>query len=259
MHEAQIIFQKTVMPNQDPPKVLQPSEQPLDFPALPIAAQRSAILGLRFLPVRLMRGNQLNTPGLQSFIQRITIIRLVANQSFRSLFRKTSFQRGLHQRHFMRRSTAKGYGDRKTSAVCHCHDLCTFAPLGFSHPWAPFFAMTKVPSMKHSVKSNPPRSFTSFSNARKIASNTPERTHSWKRRWQVWYGGYLSGMSFHCAPVRMIHKIPSRTSRLSRRGLPRPSGRFGGSGMSGRIIAHCSSVRSIGSLPFGIRAGVYHF
>lgn len=50
-------------------------------------------------------------------------------------------------------------------AVCHCHDLRTFAPLGFSHPLAPFLAMTKVPSMKHSVKSRLPRSCRSFTNA----------------------------------------------------------------------------------------------
>ena len=143
--------------------------------------------------------------------------------------------------------TANGYGDRKTRAVCHCHDLCTFAPLGFSHPLAPFFAMTKVPSMKHSVKSRSPRSCISCTNVRRITSNVPERTHSWKRRWHVWYGGYRSGISFHWAPVRMIHRIPLRISRLSRRGLPRPSARFGGSGISGLITFHCSSVRSIGS------------
>jgi len=149
----------------------------------------------------------------------------------------------------MRRSTANGYGDRKTRAVCHCHDLCTFAPLGFSHPLAPFFAMTKVPSMKHSVKSRSPRSFMSCTSALRITSNAPERTHSWKRRWQVWYGGYRSGISIHCAPVRMIHNIPLRISRSSRRGLPRPSGRFGGCGMKGLTMFHCSSVRSTGSSP----------
>jgi hypothetical protein len=114
---------------------------------------------------------------------------------------------------------------------------------------APFFAMTKLPSMKHSVKSSSPRSFMSCTSALRIASNVPERTHSWKRRWQVWYGGDRSGLSFHGAPVRMIHKIPLRISRLSRRGLPRPSRRCGGSGIRGLRISHCSSVRSIGLSP----------
>jgi len=240
------------MTNKDPTKVLQPGEQPLNLPSPYVTSQRSPVLGLGFLPVRPMRRNHLDTLVFQPFVQRVTIISLVTDQSFGWVIRETTVQSRLDQRYFMRRSTANGYGDRKTRAVCHCHDLCTFAPLGFSNPLAPFFAMTKVPSMKHSVKSSPPRSFTSFTNARRMSSNTPERTHSWKRRWQVWYGGYRSGISFHCAPVRMIHKMPLRISRLSRRGLPRPSGRFGGSGISGWMMSHCSSVRSIGSPPFWI-------
>ncbi len=58
--------------------------------------------------------------------------------------------------------------------------------------------------------------------------------------------------ALHYVPVRMNHKMPSRISQLSRRGLLRSSGRFGGSGISCLMIPHCSSVRSIGSLPFGI-------
>jgi hypothetical protein len=100
-------------------------------------------MGLGFLPVRLMRRNHLNTLLFQYSIQRVTIVGFVANQSLRLVFGKTSLQGALHQSYFMRRSIANGYGDWKTSAVCHCHDLCTFALLGFFHPLAPFFAMTK--------------------------------------------------------------------------------------------------------------------
>ena len=149
----------------------------------------------------------------------------------------------------MRRSTSNGYGDRKTSAICHCHELCTLAPLGFSHPCAPFLAMTKVPSIKHSVKSNSPRSFTSCTSCLRIVSKVPVWTHSWKRRWQVWYGGYRLGISCHGAPVRMTQRIPFKMARLSTLGLPFPSARFTGLGNRGSTTAHCSSVRSIHSLP----------
>src|ERR687888_788636 len=89
----------------------------------------------------------------------------------------------------MWRSTSNGYGDRKTSAVCHCHDLRTFAPLGLSHPLSPFFAITNVPSIKHSLRSKSPRSFKSLARDLSMFLNTPVCIHSWKRRWQGWYGG----------------------------------------------------------------------
>ena len=133
----------------------------------------------------------------------------------------------------------------KTGAICHCHELCTFAPLGFSHPSAPFLTMTKLPSMKHSVRSKPPRSFTSLTKARKISSKTPFATHSWKRRCQVWYGGYRLGISCQGAPVRSTHKIPFRIARSSTLGRPLPSVRRCTFGSKGSTIAHCSSLRSV--------------
>lgn len=39
---------------------------------------------------------------------------------------------------FMRRSTGHVNGDRKASAICHCHDLCPFARLVFPTPRSPF-------------------------------------------------------------------------------------------------------------------------
>lgn len=249
MNKADVVFNQAIKTNQDPTIILKPCKQSFNFPSSPIAAEFAPVLGPGFLSIGSMRGDQFHSIFSQLRIQWIAVIRFVADQTLRQLFGEHSFQSRLYEGDLMRRSTASGYGDRKTRAVCHCHDLCTFAPLGFSHPLAPFFAMTKVPSMKHSVKSRSPRSFMSFTNILRITSNVPERTHSWKRRWQVWYGGYRSGKSFHGAPVRMIHKIPLRISRLSRRGLPRPSGRFGGCGMRGLITSHCSSVRSIGSSP----------
>jgi len=240
-------------------KVLQPSKQSLNLPASAITTQRSTVLGAGFLSVDLMWSDHLNTLLAQAFIQRITVIRSISDQSFRSHLRKPGLEGRLNQLHFMRRSTSNGYGDRKTSAVCHCHELCTLAPLGFSHPAAPFFAMTKLPSMKHSVRSNLPRSLTSFTSARNTFSNVPQRTHSWKRRWQVWYGGYLSGISCHGAPVRKTHKMPFRISRSFTRGLPRPSILLFGFGRSGLTTSHCSSLRSIGSLPISSLSPVYHF
>jgi hypothetical protein len=145
----------------------------------------------------------------------------------------------------VRRSRGGADGERKTKAVCHCHELRTFAPLGRSHTPAPFFATMNVPSIKHSVRSRPPRSLRSDAKASRMRSSVRSRTQRWKRRWQVWYGGYRPGRSCHCAPVRRIHKMPFRTSRLLRHGRPRPSARRGRWPINGSRTAHCSSVRSI--------------
>jgi hypothetical protein len=140
------------------------------------------------------------------------------------------------------------YGDRKTSAVCDCHDLGTLAPLGFPDAEPPFLAGTKVPSTKASERSMPPRLSRSSAKARKIFSIVPSRTHPWNRRWHVWYEGYLSGRSFQGAPVRSTQRIPLRTSRDGRQGRPRPSLRRGSSGIKGFNSCHCSSVRSMAAM-----------
>src|SRR5215217_1251542 len=237
------------MTNLNSSKVLQPGKQAFDFPTSFISAQDTAILGGRFLAVGFVWRNHLNSLLLQTLIERIAIIGSITDQSFRFFFGESLFQGFFHQLHFMWRSTSNGYGERKTSAICHCHELCTFAPLGFSHPSAPFLAITKLPSMKHSVRSKPPRSFTSLTSTRNTSSNTPFSTHSWNRRWQVWYGGYRSGMSCQGAPVRKTHKMPFRIARSSTRGRPLPSARRATFGSNGSTTAHCSSLRSIAPLP----------
>src|SRR5919106_924329 len=240
-------------------KVLQPGKQAFDFPASFISSQDTAILRSRLLAVGFMRSDHLNSLFLQTLIKRVAIVRSVTNQSFGHFFGEPLVQGIFHQLHFMRRSTSNGYGERKTSAICHCHELCTFAPLGFSHPVAPFLARTKLPSMKHSVRSRPPRSLTSFTSTRSISSKTPFSTHSWNRRWQVWYGGYRLGISCQGAPVRKTHKMPFRIARSSTLGRPLPSSRRDGLGSKGSTIAHCSSLRSIDPLPARDWTKVYHF
>jgi hypothetical protein len=144
----------------------------------------------------------------------------------------------------MRRSRRRVDGDRKTMKVCHSHELRAFTPFRGAHSAPPFLATTKVPSMKHSERSICPRSTKSRAKASSTSRSVPSRDHCWKRRWQVWYGGNLSGKSCQREPLRSIRSTPSMTSRVSLHGRPRRSSRRGGSGMSGPIVAHCSSVSS---------------
>jgi hypothetical protein len=242
----------TLVAHWQSPEVAQPSKQTLNFPATSVATQFATVLGLCFASVSAMWGNQLNALLRQSLVQWVAVIGSVTDQALRFLSDEGALQRRLNQGYFMRASTCDAYGERKTSAVCHCHDLRTFAPLGLSHPWPPFLATTKVPSIKHSLRSRSPRSLRSWASSWRMRSMTPSATHFWNRRWQVWYGGYRSGRSCQGAPVRRIHSTPSSTPRGSCQGRPRRGSLArSSSGISGSMIAHCSSVRSIAHLGFG--------
>ena len=67
-------------------------------------------------------------------------------------------------------------GVRKTSAICHWQELRTFAPLGLTHTGPPFLALMNVPSMKHSRRSRPPRTWKSSANVLRTRANVPSRT-----------------------------------------------------------------------------------
>jgi hypothetical protein len=91
----------------------------------------------------------------------------------------------------------------------------------------------------------PPRSFKSWASAVSILAKTPDSVHSWKRRWQVLFGGYRSGRSAQGAPVRRIQRMPLSTSLGSCGGRPDFPGRALGLGIKSTILCHCSFVRSI--------------
>ena len=136
-------------------------------------------------------------------------------------------------------------GDRKTRSVCNCHDLGAFPAFRIADSTTPFFAGTKLPSMNASRMSIPSRSYRSSASSLTIRWKTPCLTHCWNRRWHVWYGGYRWGISFQGAPVRNIHKMPSKTSRGSRGRRPRGSLSRLEDVMMGSIRFHCAFVSSI--------------
>jgi len=232
--------------HNQPPEVLKPSKEPLDFPAASITAELSTILGALSSALSAMRGNQFNTAFTQKpLIQWIAVVGLIANDSIRRIWGKAAVDGRLNQLYFMGRSALNVSGDRKTSSVCDGHNLGALAALGLADSKTPFFAGTKVPSIKASRISIPPRSDRSSASSWAMRLKTPDRTHCWKRRWQVWYGGYRGGKSFQGAPVRKIHNIPLRTSRGSRSLRPRGSLLGFAESTMGSIRFHCSFVSSI--------------
>jgi hypothetical protein len=156
--KAEVVCAMVFVAHQHAPKVLQPGEQPFHFPPAFVASQRASIPGLGRFPLGPMRRNQFHPLFGQVRIERVAIVSFVPDHMFMLSIDNTRGESRFTKGDFVRRSTRNMDGDRKASAVYHGHDLCTFAPLGRSHPAPPFFATTRVPSMKHSDRSSPPHS-----------------------------------------------------------------------------------------------------
>ncbi len=233
----------------EPTIVEEPREESLDLPSPLVAPENATIL--RVLPSTAadVRCNHLSASVLEFTVELVAVVSLVADQKMRRLANDKLHlvERGAHESGFMRRSTVDPNSDRKTSAVCNGHDLGPLPALRRSDADPPFLAPAKEPSMKASVMSIPPRSRRSLAISLKIASSSPLSAHSWNQRWQVWYGGYRGGRSFHGAPVRSTHRMPFMIARGSCRGRPGvPS--FFQSSKNGSRSFHCSSVRSTASV-----------
>ena len=126
------------MADQYTSEVLPPGEQPFHLPAAPIPTERAAILGFGAFTIRSVRRNHLGPYRRQSHIQGVALVRLIANQPGGGRGGKGRSESMEDKGDFMRRSSRRVDGDRKTSAVCHRHELRTLAPLGRSHAEAPF-------------------------------------------------------------------------------------------------------------------------
>ncbi len=137
-------------------------------------------------------------------------------------------------------------------SVRNGHDLGPFPAFRLANTKTPFFAELKVPSMKASCKSMPPRSRKSAAMTRSASSIVPSLTQCWKRRWQVWYGGYSGGRSFQRAPVLSIHNTPLRTSLAGVAGRPTWVSR-GAVSKSGAMRCHCGSESYISTLDHNLR------
>ena len=245
--------------NDKTAKVVEPRENAFDFPPPAVAPEFPPVL--RHQPaIAAIRRDQVHAAIFQkTCVQDIAVVGLVANEPIWQIVRPRRVEGLFDQRYLVRRSVGNAGGDRNTMAVCDCHDLAALAAFCFADGVAPFLASEKEPSIKVSVRSILPRRSKSSASAARIWAKTPRWVHCWNRRWQVWYGGYLSGRSFQGAPVRNTHKIPLSTSRGSRGGRPRPPGfrRIGGT--RGSMRRHCSLVRSMPHSSAPIKSTFSHF
>ena len=238
-----------------------PGESPFDFVSPSVSVLHSTVLFPFVFSVFPVGRQQCYPSSFESFSQGITVISLVSNNSGWPCFwtplttsRDADLSQGLfRQSHFRGRGRVDKASQWNTLTVDHHHPLRSFAPFGFSDSRAPFFAGAKLPSIKASLQSRTPLLSSSERKVCQIFSQIPSSSHRLSLLQQVAGLGYLSGKSFHLAPVRNTHKIPSITMRSSARGRPFLRG-ISTFGSKGSIFSHCESVNSsvprlIGSPP----------
>jgi hypothetical protein len=172
------IFRMIFPTHDDAAKIVKPGEQAFDFPAATIAAQRTAVLRDRFAAVPAVRRDQLHAQTVaQSLVQWIAVIGFVTDQSRGSFGEKSLPEAGFDEDRFIWSSAGHVHGDRKTMAVCNCHDFAAFPAFCRADTRAPFFAELKLASMNASLRSSLPRSRKSSASFCSKRVSSPERCH----------------------------------------------------------------------------------
>jgi len=244
--------QDAVLPHLEPPKVAEPSEGALDFPAAAVAPQLAAVLVRPVSFIRAIRHNQLDAASSQPPAQRVAVIAAIGDDppgphprpSAPAAGHAHGGQRRLGQGHLVRRGRGEQNSQRYTLAIGQYHGFRALAALRFTDREAPFFAGKNVASRKVSSQRKRPRASKVPSRARQACSQTPRSSQRRSRRQQVAGLGYCGGKSRHLAPLRSTHRMPSIHARLSAAGRPRRPVRPD-SGNKFPIAAHCRSVSFI--------------
>jgi len=265
MKETLIHSNQAFITHNQSTEIAQPGESPFDFPPMLVALPHFWRLLAANFAVSAVRDQEADPLPSQSGPQFVRIISLIADKALGSalwapptLSGDFNGLQGLFcQPYFRGRCRGNGASQRNTLAVDHHHPLRALAPLGFSDSGAPFFAGAKLASMKASSQSKSPAASKCERKVRQICSHKSSSAQRFKRRQQVDGLGYRWGRSCQRAPVRSIHRMPSRTSRLLLRGRPPLNPGFP-EGSNGEILAHCSSVRNFGVAAIGLPPIAYY-
>jgi hypothetical protein len=221
-------------------KVLQPGDRSLDFITSSITSDFPAVLRSTLLATSTVRADQLDAALGQPRAERIAVGSFVVNQTLRLTRRRAS----IDQVYFRDVGRFRVNSQRQTFAVDEQHDLRPLAAFGVANLGAPFFAGENVPSAIASSQLIFPRSSSCFRSRDQATLKTPDSVHCLNRRQHVVKEGNDFGKSFHRAPLRSSHRMPSRQARGGIRG--RPPKRLGGfQGKRSSIRSHCSSVSCI--------------
>jgi hypothetical protein len=163
------------LPSRDEPTELEePGEKPLDFPASAIATELAAVLGRGASTAgAVWRDQPCPYSPADLRVEFVAVVRFVPNHSLGRFLDEATFERFDGELAFMALTTSNPGGDRKTIAVCHCHDLGRFAAASDSNARPPFLAPAWEPSMYASVRSSRPLSRRSCASAVSKRWSTP--------------------------------------------------------------------------------------
>ena len=200
------------------------TDRALDPPAVTVASEFSTILGPWLGAVVPLWAHQFNEPIVQVLAQRIAVGRLVV---YRLGCRPES---GVNDRPNQHRPVQihlvlVGAGDVccqwEIVPVSQQQDLGAFALAADADRSPPFFARENEPSAKSTRQSICRNSSSWFTSKPQAQRHTPRAVQTWNRRQQVTYEGKSRANSFHRAPLRGTHKMPSRQGRAAIGGRPR--------------------------------------
>lgn len=115
------------------------------MPAALVAAELPEVL--RLPPsTRVMRCDHLNAHLRELGVERIAVVRGVADELLGEVIDEARLQRFDDELLLISLTTRNPNGDRKARAVCHCHDLGRLAAASSSNQRAPLFAPAWEPS-----------------------------------------------------------------------------------------------------------------
>lgn len=121
MQESQLVPPVILASYEQAPEVTEPRKPSLDLPSASIPHQWSAVL--RLLPFPADGCDHLYAHLKQRYVETVTVVRFVAEQTARQCPRPSRAQRRLDKSDFTLGSASKVDGDRTTSGVCNRHDL----------------------------------------------------------------------------------------------------------------------------------------
>src|SRR5919202_5435435 len=173
MKEASIGGDQSLIAHHKTAELAEPGDGPFHEPPPAIPPQLPAILMGGSLVVAAGRDNGLNPPPGQAGPQGIAVVAPIGDQTLGPLAGPSRLARPpdgdrveglLEERDLRRGCRVQVCSQRSTRAIDQHHPLCALAPFGRADFGPPFFAGTKLPSIKHSSQ----RSFCwSFSWAKK--------------------------------------------------------------------------------------------
>ena len=242
MDHSEVVFDVVFPAVHESAEVVHPGKESFDLPSFSVAAQGAAVLC--FGASATVRSNHFDAVILgQLSVKPVGVVRLVADQPGGEFVEEAGGKDVFDKVALCRRSAFNSNGEWKTVISGDNDDLRALPAAGGSDGKAPFLALAKVASTNASSRLSLPCWCSNRASSRSASISLPSRIHCWNRRWQVWYGGYLSGNSRHCAPVPSTHNTPFNTARVSCQGRPRRAPATAGRS-TGSTSFHCSSVNS---------------